>query len=155
MDHEEPPDMLEVRQTTDRGRGVFASAPIARGQLLVACQGWLARSDELQDYWFAMQVGPDSWLCTDGAGLDDCINHSCTPNAGFVTGEPVLHALRDIAIGEEITWDYSTSIAETGWTLDCRCGSSSCRGTVRSWSELTPADCERLRPITLAYLRIS
>jgi len=145
--------MLEVRQTDDRGRGVFASMPIACGQLLVACQGWLARGDDLQDHWFAMQVGPDLWLCTDGAGLDDCINHSCKPNAGFTTGEPVLHALRDIDVGEEVTWDYSTSIAEIGWTLDCLCGSPNCRGTVRSWSELTSAERGRLRSIALAYLR--
>jgi SET domain-containing protein len=145
--------MLEVRQTDDRGRGVFASAPIARGQLLVACQGWLARSDELQDHWFAMQVAPDLWLCTDGAGLDDCINHSCTPNAGFTTGEPTLHALRDIVVGEEITWDYSTSIAELGWSLECRCGSEGCRQIVRSWGELTADERERLRSIALRFLR--
>ena len=44
-----------------------------------------------------MQVGPDRWLCSAGEALDDCINHSCDPNAGFATGEPVLYALRDIA----------------------------------------------------------
>ena len=121
--------------------------------MIVACEGWLARTDELQDHWFAMQVGPDQWLCTDGAGLDDCINHSCTPNAGFTTGEPVLHALRDIVVGEEITWDYSTSIAESGWTLDCRCGSEHCRRIVRSWRELTKEERARLQPLALAYLR--
>jgi hypothetical protein len=145
--------MLEVRQTDDRGRGVFASVSIAKGQLLVICEGWLARSDELEDQWFAMQVGPDLWLCTDGAGLDDCINHSCMPNAGFTTGSPVLHALRDIAVGEEITWDYSTSIAEIGWTLECRCGSAGCRGIVRSWSELTAKERDRLRSTALRFLR--
>ncbi|MEI7684009.1 MAG: SET domain-containing protein [Planctomycetota bacterium] len=34
---------------------------------------------------------------------DDCGNHSCNPNAGFITGEPILYALRDIDVGEEIT----------------------------------------------------
>jgi SET domain-containing protein len=147
--------MLEVRPTGDRGRGVFAIAPIKRGQLLVKCEGWLAAGDQLEDHWFAMQVGPDSWLCTEGGGLDDCVNHSCEPNAGFTSGEPVLYALRDIAPGEEITWDYSTSIAETGWTLDCRCGTPSCRGIVRSWSELTPEERARLRPMAFTYLRES
>jgi hypothetical protein len=145
--------MLEVRQTGDRGRGAFATAPIKRGQCLVKCEGWLATGTKLEDHWFAMQVGPDLWLCTDGAGLDDCINHSCEPNAGFTSGEPVLYALRDIVLGEEIAWDYSTSIAETGWTLDCKCGSRSCRTIVRSWNELTMAERDRLRPIALAYLR--
>jgi hypothetical protein len=145
--------MLEVRQTPNMGRGVFASQPIARGTLLIACQGWLALSDALKDNWQAMQVGPDLWLCSMGDNLDDCINHSCAPNAGFLTGEPVLFALRDIGVGEQIYWDYSTSIAEVGWTLDCLCGSTDCRKLIRSWSELSPKERERLRPLALSYLR--
>ena len=146
--------MLEVRQTAEMGRGVFALEPIAHGTLLVACQGWLAASDALEDDWHAMQVGPDLWLCSTGANLDDCINHSCDPNAGFVTGEPVLYALRDIAAAEQIVWDYSTSIAELGWKLECLCGSGICRTTVRSWWELPAEERHRLRPSALAYLRV-
>jgi hypothetical protein len=116
-------------------------------------KGWLARSAELHDDWLAMQVGDDLWLCSDGNLADDCGNHSCDPNAGFVTGEPILFALRDIAVGAEICWDYSTSLSEPAWTLECRCGSPQCRGTIRSWPELTPAQRERLRPIALQYLR--
>lgn len=151
----EPSPPLEVRMTPDMGRGVFATAPIARGTCLAICQGWHARSDEIDDDWHAMQVGPDLWLCSEGEALDDCINHSCEPNAGFKTGEPILFALRDIAQGEQIFWDYSTSIAELGWTLDCRCGTRNCRTIIRSWWELSEAERERLRPLALAYLRFS
>src|ERR1019366_9894558 len=114
--------MLEVRQTVEMGRGVFATAPIARATCLVKCQGWLAKTDALDDRWHAMQVGPDLWLCSAGDHLDDCINHSCEPNAGFTTGEAVLYSLRDIAVGEQIGWDYSTSIAEGCLTLEFRTG---------------------------------
>ena len=145
--------MLEVRMTSNMGQGVFATAPIAAGMTLVPCGGWLATTAELDDDWHAMQVGPDLWLCSSGDNLDDYINHSCEPNAAFVNGEPVLIALRDIAPGEQITWDYSTSLAEAGWTLECLCGSASCRSIVRSWWELTDAERERLRPLALAYLR--
>jgi hypothetical protein len=100
-----------------------------------------------------MQVGPDLWLCSHGDLDDDCGNHSCDPNAGFTTGEPVLFALRDIPAGQEICWDYSTSIAEPGWSLECRCGSPKCRRTIHSWPELTAAERDRLRPVALAYLR--
>jgi hypothetical protein len=145
--------MLEVRATTNMGRGVFATEPIQKGTCLVVCQGWLARTDALSDDCLAMQVGPDVWLCSQGESLDDCINHSCDPNAGFVTGEPALFALRDIAPGEQIGWDYSTSIAEPGWSLECLCGSSRCRGIVRSWWELRDEERARLRSQALAYLR--
>lgn len=145
--------MLDVRPTPNRGRGVFATRRIRAGERLVALEGWQAHSDELDDEWFAMQLGPDLWLCSHGDSLDDCINHSCEPNAGFSTGEPVLYALRDIAPGEEITWDYSTSLSEAGWTLECLCGTAGCRKIVRSWPELTADERDRLRPIALDYLR--
>lgn len=145
--------MLEVRQTREIGRGVFATEAIRAGTLLITCSGWLAPSNRLRDDWFAMQIGSDLWLCSLGDGIDDCINHSCAPNAGFATGAPALHALRDIKIGEEICWDYSTSIAEHGWTLDCRCGAPTCRRVVRSWWELADHERDRLRAIALSYLR--
>ena len=46
-----------------------------------------------------MQVDEDVWLCSDGKSLDDCVNHSCDPNAGFAGNDPVLYALRDISAG--------------------------------------------------------
>src|SRR5439155_23593535 len=142
---------LEIRHATTKGRGVFATRRIAQGETIAAMQGWLAKAHELNENWFATQVGPDLWLCSDGSRLDDCINHCCDPNAGFVTGETILVALRDIAPGEEIGWDYSTSLAETGWRLECRCPAANCRGIVRSWGELTDGQRECLRPIALAY----
>jgi hypothetical protein len=145
--------LVTVRQTLNMGRGVFAIAPIARGTCVTVCAGWLAATDALEDDWHAMQVGPDAWLCSAGDNLDDCINHSCAPNVGFVTGEAALFALRDIAAGEQIAWDYSTSISEAGWTLQCLCGTPACRGVIRSWWELTELQRDRLRPIALAYLR--
>ena len=146
--------MLEVRLTSNMGRGVFAVQAIVRGTKLVTCQGWLASSDAVADDWHAMQIGPDLWLCSSGDSLDDCINHGCEPNAGFSTGEPILHALRDIAVGEQITWDYSTSLAEPGWTLECLCGAPSCRKVIRSWWELGGTDRARLQPLALGYLRV-
>lgn len=144
---------LEVRQTADKGRGLFATLPISAGTPLMEMKGWLARTSELDDAWLALQVDRDLWLCSHGDLLDDCGNHSCEPNAGFVDGRPVLVALRDIAPEEEIAWDYSTSISFPGWTLDCRCDTPRCRRIVRAWDELSDEERARLRPIALQYLR--
>lgn len=143
---------LEVRLTARKGRGVFTCGPIAAGQRILGFQGRVLRGCDLSDDLLAMQIGPDLWLCSDGSLLDDCVNHSCDPNSGFGNGEIILYALRDIAAGEEITWDYSTSINEPGWTLECRCESPNCRKIVRSWGELTEDERERLRPTALDYL---
>lgn len=143
---------LVVGQAGAKNRGLFAQAPIKRGVRLCAFEGFLVTTAELKDEYFALQVDVDLWLCSYGDLLDDCSNHSCAPNAGFITGEPVLYALRDIAAGEEICWDYSTSISEPGWSLECLCGAESCRGIIRPWGELSAEEQARLRPIALKYL---
>jgi len=146
---------LEVRPTPHKGRGVFTRQRLARGQKILTFQGWVLATEGLSDDLVAMQIGPELWLCSDGSLLDDCVNHSCEPNAGFLDGEPVLYALRDIEAGEEIGWDYSTSISGPGWSMDCRCQSQRCRGTVRPWGELAAGDRELLRGLALGYLRDS
>jgi SET domain-containing protein len=144
---------LEVRPAGPKGRGVFAAERIVRGSLIMRLSGYLLPTAALTDDLMALQVGKDLWLCSDGSLLDDLVNHSCDPNTGFSDGKPVLYALRDIESGEEIGWDYSTSISESGWHLECRCGSAGCRGIVRPWGELTDEDRDRLRAYALHYLR--
>jgi uncharacterized protein len=54
-------------------------------------------------------------------------NHSCRPNATLVirNGRVEFYALRDIAVGEEITVDYGETHHEG--RLACRCGAPGCR----------------------------
>jgi hypothetical protein len=144
---------LEVRETQHMGRGVFAVHFIAAGTRILTLEGQRFRSADIPPEAFAMQVDEDVWLCSAGESLDDCVNHGCDPNMGFAENDPVLYALRDISAGEELTWDYSTSIAEKGWSLNCRCGSRRCRGVILPFGELTPPERERLRPIALRYLQ--
>lgn len=146
-------ESLEVRPAGAKGLGLFARRPIPAGTRVLPVAGWVLPTDQLTDDVVALQVGPDLWLCSDGSSLDDRINHSCDPNLGFTHGDAVLYALRDIAAGEELSWDYSTSIADADWSLDCACGAADCRGVVRPWDQLGPADRERLRAVALAYLR--
>lgn len=59
------------------------------------------------------------------------INHSCDPNAELQRWQVKgytrigIFALRDIAAGEEITYDYQFFTAEE---TACRCGTAKCRG---------------------------
>ena len=49
-------------------------------------------------------------------------------------GQIFLVAMRDIKPGEEATFDYGTVLHESPdaprYTLGCKCGASSCRGTI-------------------------
>ncbi len=148
-----PHAKLEIRSAGPKGRGVFTQQAIAQGEYIAAFTGWVLKTAALTGALFALQIDHDLWLCSHGDQLDDCINHSCVPNAGFLSGEPILFALRDIGPGEEITFDYATSIAEPGWTLACACGWPGCRKLILPWVEMPSSYRERMRPAALQYLR--
>lgn len=57
-------------------------------------------------------------------------NHSCRANAvlRIRQGRVEIYAMRDIAVGEEITCDYGETHHEG--RLACRCGAPGCRGAL-------------------------
>ena len=77
------------------------------------------------------------------------INHSCAPNAGlrFTADGVFLTALQPIPAGEEIAWDYSTTLAEPDWSMQCGCGSPQCRGVVRAFALLPAETQDRYRAL--------
>lgn len=143
---------IEVRQSPQHGRGVFARRPIPAGALILEFRGpVLVRAEVVPDSYH-LQIGEDRYLGASGAA-DDYVNHSCAPNSGFLE-HLNLSALRDIAPGEEITWDYSTAIDEEDFGgFPCHCGAAGCRGTVHSFRRLDRGTQDRLRPLLLPYLR--
>lgn len=141
-----------IRTSPQHGRGVFACRPIAPGEPILPFTGPLRTRAELAPGEYHLQIGDDLYLGASGAA-DDYVNHSCAPNAGFRDGLTLV-ARRAIAVGEEITWDYSTAIDEADFDgFDCACGAPGCRGRVRSFRHLDAATRERLRPWLLPYLR--
>jgi len=85
------------------------------------------------------------------------INHSCNPNAG-IRNKNELVAIRRICRGEEITYDYSTTMWENPvrikeiwpgglWTMPCRCRAEACRKIIGQFYDL-PGSIQR------KYLRL-
>lgn len=125
-----------VSQCNDRGgHSVFAAGPIEKGELIVVWSGKLVDRATLESLpasvrRYSLQVEEDNFLVS----LTDCepadyVNHSCAPNAGL-SGQIALVALRHIAEGEEITYDYSMSDGSAYDEFQCLCGSPECRGRV-------------------------
>lgn len=137
------------------GLGVYTREPITAGAFVIRCQGIIRHKDEVVEGMRALQIGPETYLAEDpdNPRLDDFINHSCAPNVGFTEGSLSMYALRDIVPGEELFWDYRTSINEPGWEVPCTCGAPACRGKIQSYCDLPESERVRLRGILLAYLR--
>ena len=72
----------------------------------------------------------------DGEGVAAFINHSCDPNCEVdeVKGRVVINAIRDIAAGEELTYDYNLYDGEDD--APCLCGAERCRGSLYSATHL-------------------
>lgn len=78
------------------------------------------------------------------------LNHSCDPNLGIrdnAFGAFDFLALRPIAAGEELTWDYATSEYHSIAVPECHCGATTCRRTITGYEHLTAAERFRLTHI--------
>lgn len=119
------------------GFGVFAKESIRRGELLCLWGGNIWTTEEFEQLPYENR---SHGLQVDEAlfqtyGLDevveaaDYVNHSCSPNAGL-QGAIRLVAMRNIALGEEICFDYAMSDGSPYDEFECQCGSADCRGIV-------------------------
>lgn len=66
------------------------------------------------------------------------MNHCCDPNCETdeIDGKVWVIALRDIAVGEELTYDYNLYDGDDDDEALCSCGAKSCRGTMYGEEEI-------------------
>jgi SET domain-containing protein len=138
-----------VRRSKIQGRGVYAARDFAEGERIIEYTGKLitsAEADALCDdetmrrhHTFLFAVDDDFVIdATREGGEARYINHSCDPNCESVVvrRRVYIHALRPIAEGEELLYDY-WYVTDDDYTLEdlqriypCRCRSPICRGTL-------------------------
>jgi SET domain-containing protein len=141
--------LLVVRDSGIHGRGVFAARPIRRGRRVVEYTGERIShqkadrryDDERMDWHHTFLFTVDRRTVVDasrGGNEARFINHSCEPNceAWNIGGRIWIVALREIAPGEELTYDYNYEREEgeddaaAARRYPCRCGAPNCRGTI-------------------------
>ena len=145
---------VESRPSPLAGFGLFAKREFTEGERISRYSGVTtleypsAASSGGKVY--ALEIAPGRWL--DGASEDNPsrhANHACHPNAELIwheeESEAWLTARRPITAGEEITFDYGFSLAESLFH-PCACGASDCVGRIIA----TP-----LRPALRRHLRFS
>lgn len=141
---------LFVGAAPGTGIGVFTARSVRAGAVLVADEDGTLRgravplAAALAEGWHRerdlFQLDHDLFLPPRGC-FDDLFNHSCEPSGGWrlTAGGARFLAIRDLAAGDELTYDYSCHLLSDDERLDCVCGTPSCRGTVGSFGTLPPA----------------
>jgi hypothetical protein len=141
---------------TPHDRHVVARQAIVRGQRVLPLHGEIVAIPSR----YSVQIGAEQHLVPSPDCPDDALparfpwcflNHSCAPNAAVV-GLTVV-AIRDIAPGEAVTFDYNTTEAELAEPFQCRCGSPGCVGIVRGATHLSAAERAMREPYVAGYLR--
>jgi hypothetical protein len=123
---------LVVRPSKIHSVGVFTSTPIRKGSRLLEYNGPRISPEKANELYDGVEDGK---TVIDGEGIAAYLNHSCDPNCEIdeVKGRVWIFAIRDIAAGEELLWDYNLYDDED--PAPCYCGSPQCRGTMysREW----------------------
>lgn len=149
------PKKIQARKSPIHGNGVFAVAPIKKGELVIEYKGKRRTHAEVDaddsgdvesGHTFLFTLN-DHYVIDANYGGNDArwINHSCSPNCEALIVEHdgddrtrdkvVIEALRDIRAGEELTYNYGITLSERHtprlkkiWA--CRCGAKNCTGTM-------------------------
>lgn len=137
-------------------RRLIAVQSITAGTILFRIEGFESRTPSK----YSVQIGRDRHL--DQRGARDAtdrvrrfywryMNHACEPTTRIVDCEVI--ALRDIAYGDSVTFDYNTTEDDLAEPFRCHCGARGCVGVVRGARHLTPEQRERVAHLLPDYLR--
>jgi SET domain-containing protein len=139
---------IQTRRSAIHGTGVFAVQDIAEGETLIEYKGEIISWKEAlrrhphdpsqPNHTFYFHIDDDHVI--DGGvngNASRWMNHSCDPNceADEQEGRIFVKALRNIAAGEELNYDYGLIIDEPYTKklkaeFPCWCGAENCRGTL-------------------------
>ena len=154
------PLKIAARRSSIHGNGVFAVAPIRKGERLIHYKGLLRThadvdaeyGDKDEDgHTFLFTLNDDYVVDANHQGnIARWINHSCKPNCEAVVDEDVvdedkggdrrkdrvfIEAIRAIKPGEELTYNYGITLSTRHTAKEkklwaCHCGAKQCTGTM-------------------------
>ncbi|HLU38716.1 MAG TPA: SET domain-containing protein-lysine N-methyltransferase [Planctomycetota bacterium] len=149
------PAKIATRRSPIHGNGMFAVAPIRKGERLIEYKGQRRTHEDVDagetgdvesGHTFLFTLNDEYVIdANHGGNSARWINHSCDPNCEAVLEEDdgddrrrdrvFIEAIRAIRPGEELTYDYGITLDEPHtprlkkiWA--CRCGSGNCTGTM-------------------------
>jgi len=134
---------LIIRSSAIHAAGCYTTTAIRKGERVAEYTGHRLTKDEADTLYkhspitYLFGLG-DGSVVIDGHCTAMFINHSCDPNCESIEedGHVWITAIRKIAAGEEITYDYCLYDSVDGDEALCNCGSAKCRGTMYSKDEI-------------------
>ena len=131
-----------MRQTPGKGSGSFAIEKITKGEIVASFGGFVVGQKDLKDYSTdrvarSLQLDETNYLLSSPTPEPgDMINHSCEPNCGAFGTSSVI-AMKNIEIGEELTFDYAMTDSSQYDEFNCFCGKVNCRGKItgKDWQD--------------------
>lgn len=153
---------VEPRTAPDGARRAVAARGIPSGSVIAAFGGRCITRDELDRLAVddrgvdqqrrSIQIDDDLYMAGAIEPEDaDFVTHSCEPNCGM-RGSVMVVAMRDIAAGETVSFDYAMCDGSDYDEFECRCGAPGCRGIVTGQDWMRPELQLRYRGFFSPYL---
>ena len=142
---------LIIRSSSIHAAGCYTTRTLKKGTRVCEYDGPRFTKNEAneryEDRMITYLFSCGNGKVIDGFGTAMFINHSCDPNCKTeeIRGRIFVMAVRDIAPGEELTYEYNLydSDDEEG---DCYCGATKCRGTMFSDDEVKRRAKKAIKP---------
>ena len=121
-----------IQKVSDKGTGSFAQEIICQGEIVASFGGFVVQTKDLNDFSQdrvsrSIQASQTSYILSGTKPEPgDMVNHSCNPNCGAI-GISTIVAMKQIEVGQEITFDYAMTDASPYDEFICLCGEANCR----------------------------
>ena len=133
---------LIIRSSAIHAAGCYTMRPLRQGRTVCEydgprfSKGVADARYEGRSITYLFSFGEEGTVI-DGFGTAMFLNHSCDPNCETEEeqGRIYIRAIRDIAAGEELTYEYNLHDSDDD-DCDCYCGAAKCRGTMFSDEEV-------------------
>ena len=133
---------LIIRSSAIHAAGCYTTTAIRKGTRVAEYTGPRLSKQEADSCYEELPITylfglGDGSMVIDGHCTAMFINHSCNPNCetSEVDGRVWITAIKNIAAGEEITYDYCLYDGGDDEAV-CNCGAKKCRGTMYSREEV-------------------
>lgn len=138
-----------ILESPGKGRGVFAKKNLKKDEIVVIGK---PVEKSLERTWQTLQMDVDTHVRMDEPF--ELVNHSCNPNCGIRVNEfngYNLVAMKDITVGNEITFDYCMSEWISIAVTHCCCQSDLCRKTIKGGKFLSHQVLEKYHDFLAPY----